>query len=122
MYSFLEIKALTLPVHIGRTETERQKAQDVAFNITLGFTQILTDEQTDKLKHSICYSEICEQIKQLTSQNIFSLIEKLAFDILTALKAQLPAGVCVRVCVHKINPPVPHLKGGVSYTCGDIFN
>ena len=121
MYSFLEIKTLTLPVYIGRTDTERQKAQDVAFNITLGFTQTLADEQTDKLEHSICYFEICEQIKLLTSQNTFSLIEKLAFDTLTVLKKQLPNGVCVRVCVHKVNPPVPHLKGGVSYTCGDTF-
>ena len=121
MYSFLEIKSLILPVHIGRTEEERQEAQDIAFHITVGFTQALNDERTDTLEHSVCYFKVCEYIKSLTSQNKFSLIEKLGFDTLTALKTLLPSSVRVRVCIHKIHPPVSHLEGGVSYTCGDFL-
>ena len=121
MHSFLEIKSLILPVHIGRDQEERQKAQDVSFHITLGFTQALKDEQTDQLESSVCYFEVCEKIKKLISQNTFSLIEKLAFETLAVIKKNLPPYVCVRVCVHKIQAPVPHLKGGVSYTCGDFL-
>lgn len=121
MHSLLEIKSLVLPVHIGRTKEERQKAQDVAFHVTLGFTQVLNDEQTDELENSVCYLKVCEKIKQLTSHNTFSLIEKLGFETLTVLKKILPSGICVRVCVHKIHPPVSHLEGGVSYTCGDFL-
>ena len=122
MHSVLEIKSLILPVHIGRTKEERQKAQDVSFQITVGFTQALKDEQTDKLENSVCYFKLCEHIRQLTSQKSFSLIEKLAFETLTSLKILLPPGVYVRVCVHKIHPTIPYLKGGVSYTCGDFFS
>ena len=121
MYSLLEIKSLVLPVHIGLSLEERQEAQDIAFHITVGFTQAPKDEKTDKLENSVCYFKVCEQIKKLTSENTFSLIEKLAFHTLTELRKLLPSDVKVRVCVHKIKPPVPYLKGGVSYTCGDIF-
>ena len=121
MYSFLEIKSLILPVHIGRTEEERQEPQDIAFHITVGFTKALSDERTDTLEQSVCYFKICEQIRVLASRNKFSLIEKLGFDTLAALKALLPSGVRVRVCVHKMHPPVSHLEGGVSYTCGDFL-
>ncbi len=119
--SCLEIKSLILSIHIGRTAEERQKTQDIGFHITLGFTQVLTDERSDKLENSVCYSKICEWIRQLTSQKSFSLIEKLAFETLTTLKTKLPSGTRVRVCVQKIHPPVPGLEGGVFYTCGDIF-
>ena len=121
MYSLLEVKSLILPVHIGLSLEERQAAQDIAFHITVGFTQALKDEQTDKLENSVCYFKICEQIKTLTRENTFSLIEKLAFRTLTELKTLLPSDVKMRVCVHKVKPPIPDLKGGVSYTCGDVF-
>ena len=120
-HSVLEIKDFVLPVRIGRDSREREKPQKVAFHIVLGFTKALKDEQSDHLENSLCYSEICAQIKKLTEQNCFSLIEKLAFETLTVLKAKLPEGVLARVRVHKIHPPVPNLKGGVFYTCGDFF-
>lgn len=119
--SVLEIKDLVLPVRIGRDREEREKPQEVAFHIVLGFTKALNDERSDRLENSVCYSKICAQIRKLTEQNSFSLIEKLAFETLTALKAELPGGVTARVRVHKIHPPVPNLKGGVVYTCGDFF-
>lgn len=121
MYSLLEIKSLVLPVHIGLSPEERQEVQDIAFHITMGFTQAPKDEQTDKLENSVCYFKVCEQIKKLTQENTFFLIEKLGFCVLTELKKLLPSDVRVRVCVHKIKPPIPYLKGGVSYTCGDVF-
>ncbi len=119
--SVLEINELVLPVRLGRDRREREKPQEVAFHIVLGFTKALNDERSDRLENSVCYSKICAQIKKLTEQNSFSLIEKLAFETLTSLKAELPAGVLVRARVHKIHPPVPNLKGGVVYTCGDFF-
>ena len=123
MHSLLEIKSLVLPVYIGRTKEERDKAQDIAFHITIGFTQALKDEKTDKIENSVCYSRICEQIQQLISQKQFFLIEKLAFDTFTIVKKLLPAPnkTRIRVCVQKVHPPVAHLKGGVSYTYGDFF-
>lgn len=121
MYSLLEIKSLILPVHIGISPEEREEAQEIAFHIKVGFTQALKDEQTDKLENSVCYFKVCEQIKKITQENTFFLIEKLAFSVLTELKTLLPSDVKVRVSVHKIKPPIPSLKGGVSYTCGDVF-
>lgn len=115
----LKIKSLVLPVQIGRTREERLNPQDVSFNITLNIPMKLKGEKTDQLKDSICYFKICERIKHLTSKNQFFLIEKLAFEIFIDLKNELPIFTNIQVSVHKLSPPVPNLKGGVSYTYGD---
>ncbi len=115
----LEIKSLVLPVHIGRTREERLNTQDVSFNIFLVLPARLKGEKTDEFKDSVCYFKICERIRQLSSQNKFFLIEKLAFEVFTDLKTELPFFTKIQVSVHKLNPPVPNLKGGVSYTYGD---
>ena len=121
MHSVLEIHSLMVSLHIGNSPKEKLTPQEVAIDITIGFTSPPLEEQTDELKHSVCYSKICTAVRELTAQKSFSLIEKLCFEILTQVKKLLPPETHARVRVHKINPPVKNLKGGVSYTCGDSF-
>ena len=121
MHSVLEIHSLMASLRIGNDPKERNTPQEVAIDITIGFASPPSEEKTDELKHSVCYSKICTAVRELTAQKSFSLIEKLSFEVLTKVKQLLPPGTCARVRVHKINPPVQNLKGGVSYTCGDSF-
>ena len=120
MNSILEIKSLTLPVRLGRSLKERESPQEVVFHITIGWPSPLTEEQTDHLKDSACYFTICERVRKLSTQQSFSLIERLAGAVWEDLKAFLPKETSLKVCVHKVKPPVPFLKGGVSYTKGDL--
>ena len=121
LHALLEIKSLELPVHLGITEEERQKRQKVGFDITVALTKAPSDEESDQLKDSVCYHKICNSVNKLVSENSFSLIEKLAADLLKELKKTVPTLVRLQVSVHKIEAPVSNLKGGVSYTCGDLF-
>ena len=121
MHSILEIKSFCLPVHIGNTQEEQEKPQNIQFDIKVGFMNPPSGEQNDILEDVICYNKICETIRSLTVNKKFSLIEKLAGDILKELKQYLPSEFRVQVCTQKLSPPVQGLKGGVSYTCGDLF-
>ena len=117
MKSILEIKSLTLPVKIGLEKAERSKPQDIVFNITIYFSEPPLAEYKDSLQGSVCYFQVCGQIKKLVAENSFALIEKLARDTLDTLKPLLPKKAKAKVAIHKLKPPVPCLKGGVVYTC-----
>ena len=121
MHSILEIKSFCLPVHVGNTQEEQEKPQNIQFNIKVGFMKPPSGEQNDQLEDTVCYNEICETIRSLTIKKKFSLIEKLAGDILKELKQSLAAEFRIQVCIQKLQTPVKGLKGGVSYTCGDLF-
>ena len=121
MHSILEIKSFCLPVHIGNTQKEQSTPQTIQFDIKIGFLNPPNGEQNDNLKDVICYNTICEKIRILTVDKKFSLIEKLAGDILRELREYFPSKLRIQICVHKLQAPVQNLKGGVSYTCGDLF-
>ena len=120
MKSVLEIKSLTLPVRLGQDKKERASPQEVVFHITIGFIEPLTEEKTDCLKDSVCYFAVCECVQKLVTQKPFCLIEHVAGEVLENLKNLLPKKTSLKVSVHKVNPPVPFLKGGVCYTTGDL--
>ena len=120
LHSILEIKSLTLPVHLGQDKKERDKPQEVIFHITVGFQSAPIEEKTDQLQNSVCYFALCKRVQKLVAQNHFCLIENLGSTVLENLKSFLPKKVALKVSVHKVSPPVPYLKGGVSYTCGDL--
>ena len=120
-HSLLEIKSLVLLVHLGRDKQERDKLQEVAFDITVGFLEPLREEKSDQLdKGSACYFRLCEKIREVATQGRFALIERLAGVTLEQIKPLIPSKAGIKVSVHKIHPPVPCLKGGVSYTCGNL--
>ena len=115
----LEIKSLKLPVTIGRETAERKQAQNILFHVKIGLKK--QREIKTGTSDFICYQNICERIKKITTQKKFLLIETLAQKIIKNLKEYLPADIYVQVCIHKMHPPIEELEDGVSYTCGDIF-
>ena len=121
MHSILEIKSFCLPVCIGNTLEERKTPQEIQIDIKIGFLKPPSSEKNDNLKDVFCYKAVCERINCLTANKHFFLIEKLAGDILSELKKCCSNEFRIQVCVHKIQAPVQNLKGGVSYTCGDLF-
>jgi len=121
MHSILEIKSFCVPVHIGNTGEERKRPQNIQLGIKMGFLTPPEGEKNDTLEDTICYNKICEIVRSLTIHNKFSLIEKLAGDILKELRKYLSSEVHIQVCAQKLQTPIESLKGGVSYTCGDLF-
>ena len=115
------IKQLSLFVHLGRSLAERRTLQEIRFSIEMEFPEAPKAEATDSLKDTLCYKEVCETLRIFVKDRQFHLIEKLAGKSLSVLHKTYPS-ILFRLTLHKTSPPVKGLKGGVSYTCGDIFS
>lgn len=95
--------------------------QEIQFSIEMEFPEAPKAETTDSLEHTLCYKEVCEILRSFVKGRQFHLIEKLAWESLLVLRKKHPF-IRFRLTLHKTTPPVKGLKGGVFYTCGDIFS
>lgn len=119
----LTLSRLRLPVHLGWTDEERAVPQLVEANLFIRFPEPPPACQTDELKDTVCYAEICEKLSQGLEGRSFKLIERLAAHFYStvkeALQSQSLAEAQVQVEVMKINVPIENLMGGTSFTYGD---
>ncbi len=116
----LSIGSLTLPVHLGCSSEERSVLQEVGLSIEMEFPATPSGEETDCLEDTLCYGEVCETLRNFVNGREFHLIEKMARECLSVLKEKHHS-MKIRLTLHKKQPPVKGLKGGVKYTCGDAF-
>ena len=121
LFHTLTVDDLVLQVSLGCLEEERQIPQDV--RISLEFRFIETPPEgfySDRLSDTLCYAEICEAVSQHIQKKSYHLIEKIAADTYSIAKAFAQGKALVALRVHKVNPPVPNLRGGTTYRCGDF--
>lgn len=116
----LEIRSLVLGVHLGCGAEERREPQDVSFSVAFRFHEAPLGCKTDELSDSICYADAAQVISETIAGREFKLIEFLATEIFDGLKKLSGGQALVRLEVHKLNPPVEHLRGGSVYTLGDF--
>lgn len=117
----LGIRQLALPVYLGRSSVERHTLQEVHFSMDMEFPEAPKAEKTDSLEDTFCYESVCETLRLFVQNRQFHLIEKLAKESFLILKEKYPL-IRFRLTLHKTSPPIEGLKGGVTYTCGDIFS
>lgn len=65
---------------MGLREEEREKAQDVVFNITL-FADLSDPGISDRIEDTVDYSSLKKEILKLVENSSFLLIEKLAQEV-----------------------------------------
>ncbi|MEO5970377.1 MAG: dihydroneopterin aldolase [Bdellovibrionia bacterium] len=119
LFSSVSIAGLRLKVRLGCGEAERQVPQYVSFDAEVRFKQPPKGCLTDRLEETVCYAEMSEKIRALCEQNEFHLIEKLGWDVYSAIKEILPAATELKIRVTKEKPPVPDLHGGSVFVLGD---
>jgi len=78
------IKGLKLSMNLGLSEKERKKKQKVVFDVEL-FYDLKKAGDTDNIKDTINYSEVCNEIK-LISKNEFKTLESLGQTVCSHLK------------------------------------
>lgn len=72
--------------------------------------------ETDDLSDTVCYAELTSLITAACEQKTYKLIEHLAYDIYTLIKARHTLEC--QVTVSK-KPPIANLQGGAAFVCGD---
>lgn len=106
----IEIKNLRTRVRLGCTEEERAYPQEVSFDLTL----VLSEHRsvmTDALDDTVDYMRVFAEVEEITSSTEFLLVEKLAFDVATAIQEISPAIIDVEVAVRKKVVPTADSMG-----------
>ncbi len=116
----LEIRKLVLGVHLGCGAEERFKQQDVSFSAKFRFSGMPKGAETDELDDSLCYARVSDLILATVKGREFKLIEHLGHVIFKNLKILVGPEILIELVVHKLNPPVMHLREGSAFTISEL--
>jgi dihydroneopterin aldolase len=117
--SVLEFRAARLSIRLGCSDEERAHPQDVDLDLAIRFPAPPSACETDELKDTVCYAELLDAARTHCQGREFRLLEKLASELLARLRREVPPGAELWLRVTKLYPPVPELRGGVSFSLGD---
>ena len=108
------LKNLSVRVHLGVSPKEQQKLQEVQWTI-----QFIAKSYPSKSSY-ICYKAVSQKVIQLSQRKTYKLVEDMVQDCYKMLKKEFPQIQSLHLCLHKVRPPVPRLKGGVIFEYGDF--
>lgn len=111
----LLIDNIFVKVNLGVSYQERIKPQKVALSIKISFKKIPSIAYTDNIKDGICYVAVIKEVQRFCASKTFSVIEHLAFGILTRLKEFISAEK-IQVKVQKW-PKIEGVKASVMFEC-----
>jgi dihydroneopterin aldolase len=116
--SLLTVNDFRVSVFLGCEAEERQVRQEVRFDVVFAFSHPPQGCLSDRLDQTICYSAVCNAIRNEAEGKEYLLIEKLGWDVHEAVQRLLPTGAEFGLRVMKLRPPVPNLFGGASFYIG----
>ncbi len=116
----LVLRDLGYWVKLGCTSKEIRKPQEVRLTFELQFPKRPLACKTDRLEDTICYDHLGQLIAASLKGKSFRTIEYLAFYFFKLLRKEIPRSIKLKVTLHKVNPPMAHLKGGSFFTTGDL--
>lgn len=119
-YHALTISDMSLQVKLGCSSEERSVLQEVRVSLDLHFFEQPPGTISDNLSDTICYAQICKSFENYCQKHEFSLVEKLARDLLLVSRELVHGRALISLRVHKVSPPVQGLIGGVVYRLGDF--
>lgn len=102
-------------VFIGCLESEHRAPQKVSFSLSIGFPSEPKACTTDRIEDAVSYDTLCKELRRVAESKKFHLIEHLAKECVSALTPFVPSGGWLHLTVHKLTPPIAHLKGGARF-------
>ena len=118
--SCLTLDRVRLMVSLGREAGERSVKQPVELTIRLYFAEPVAPCFDDNDSQLLCYAHLSTSLEAFISGREFRLIEYLNHQCYLQLRSLLPQDVKLWVKLHKVEAPVPTLKGGASFIYTDL--
>jgi FolB domain-containing protein len=112
----LKVKDMSTWVRLGCTEAERTHTQEVKWTLEFEFNEVPAATETDRLSDTLCYAKSCEVLLSLTARGEYATVEKLGYEAFQRIKDLVGSKTQLRLHLHKVRPPIPHLEGGVVFT------
>ena len=119
LFSGLSLNSLRIQVKLGCSAEERMNPQYVRFDIRVRFPSRPEGCLSDRLVDTVCYAELSEIVRKVSTAKEYDLIEKLGWDTFSSIKEILPKSVQLWLRTTKEKPPVPELVGGAAFSLGD---
>ncbi len=126
MKSYLKVPAIEEHVHLGCTPEERKFQHRVHYTVELSFDNIPQACLTDTLEKTPCYADIAQVLSLVSKEKHYATIEHLAHEGMKSVEkyvrgfSELKTSE-VTFTVHKLNPPVPTIKGGSIFTLRQTY-
>lgn len=111
----ISIKNLTINAFHGVHSYEKTESQRFVFNVDM-YTDFYFAYKTDDVSDTVNYSSACKTITEVTLNNSFNLIEKLAYEVAFALFESQKAIKRITLTVDKPDAPVDAQFESVSVT------
>ncbi len=115
----LSVARHLLMIKLGCTAKERICPQEVQISFKIHFKYPPEAVLSDRLQDTFCYSELIGKIEKFCEGKEYNLVEKLAQDIFNLIEEFTGNEFLINLEVHKVNPPIKNLLGGVKY---EIFS
>ena len=112
-HTALIINDLCVRVFLGVTARERRKKQEVRWTIHCAL-------KPSSQKKYLCYEQVAKKVILYSTSRPFHLMESMADYCFKQLKRDFPQIKKLKLHLHKVNPPVSKIKGGVFYELGDF--
>ena len=109
IHSTLIVQQLTLVVHLGWSEAEREQTQQIWVDIEFDFLQLPKACDSDELADTICYYKLSLALQAVCSAKSYKLLELLAHDLFKTVKNHLTIQANVTLSVAK-KPPMDNLQ------------
>ena len=117
--SKLIITDYELDVFIGITEKEREQKQKIKLTIEIYFKDIPNATNSDNIKDTICYHNLCNTLKQFNN-NVYSTIEFITQQMFKLLNNIIyPNNLRLKV---KKFPVIENLKGDIEFIIENFDN
>lgn len=110
----IKIRGLEVCSCHGVHDSEKINKQPFVFDADLE-VDFFRAAKSDDLKATVSYSDVCNLIVRIATENVFSLIEKLAYECAFEILDSFPVQG-VKITVWKPNAPVKHKFGNVGVT------
>ena len=85
----LTLNQISLLVHLGWGEEEREVPQKIWVDISIQFSSLPVGCQTDELSDTVCYATLAKSLKKFCENRSFKLIEHLTHEIYTMVKKEV---------------------------------
>lgn len=115
----LSVQDFSILCSLGCTAEERATLQEVRASIEIRFSQTPKACESDSLEDTVCYAALCTKIKEVVDSKSFHTVEHLAQEIYKSLTKIISENNLWRLKIHKVNPPIAGLRGGVFFEIGD---
>ena len=110
----IKIRGLEVCACHGVHDSEKINKQPFIFDADLE-VDFFGAAKSDDLKSTVSYSDVCNLIVRIATENVFALIEKLAYECVFEIMDSFPVQG-VKLTVWKPNAPVKHKFGNVGVT------